>query len=165
MNESINTAAAASAANIQVSTNRIVKLASDVGNICSMLNTADFKSDSHLAIQAIEPQINAIAYDAELLSLSAMEISAMAAESADISREAEDLFSKAKAVGEKLTETVDQITKFERLVEVNKARNPLIPDDLIKITRGAALDGMNAEILFEVALRSINTLVIACQNN
>lgn len=165
MNESLNTAAAVSAANIQISTNTIVKLASDVGNICSMLNATDFKSDLHLAIQAIEPQINAVAYDAELLSRSAMEISVMAAESADISREAEDLFSKAKAVGEKLTEIVDQITKFGRLIELNKARNPLISDNLITITRDAALDGMNAEILFEVALRSINTLVMACQNN
>ena len=165
MNESLTTAAAVSAANIQVSTDAILKLASDTGNIYSMLNATNDQSDLFFAIQEIEPRINAVAYDAELLSRAAVEISVMAAESADISKKLKALLNDMQAVSEKLTAIVDQVAKFERLTEKTKARNPLIPDDLITIVHTAASDGMNAEFLTGIALRSINTLAAACQND
>jgi hypothetical protein len=165
MIESLTTAAAVSAANIQISTNAIAKLASDIGDICSMLNATDYQSDLFFAIQEIEPRISAVAYDSELLSQAAMEISVMAAESEDISKKSKALLDDTKTVSEKLKEVVYQVTKFEILIESTKARNPLIPYDLITIVHTAASDGINAKLLIEIALRSINTLVAVCQNN
>ena len=152
MNESLKIAAAVSAANTQISTNAIVKLASDIGDICSILNAVDYDSNLFIAIKEIKPQISAVDYNAELLSRDAMDISIMAAESVDISKKAEVLFVDTKGVSEKLTEVVDQVTKFEILIESTKARNPLIPADLIAIARTAASDGINAKVLIGVAL-------------
>ncbi|ALL06186.1 hypothetical protein AQ505_12210 [Pedobacter sp. PACM 27299] len=68
------------AANVQISANAIVRLASDIGSIYSILNAADFDSDIYYLARDARELINETAYDAELASQLAMEASMLTAE-------------------------------------------------------------------------------------
>lgn len=73
-----NTAVAA--ANVQIATNAILKLASDMGSIVSILNAADFDSQIYKQAFSINKFMNETAYVAEVTSQLAMEASSLTAE-------------------------------------------------------------------------------------
>ncbi len=77
--QSINNSAVC-AANIQLAANAIVRLASDLGSIYSIVHAADAKSDIYLLAEESRTLINQTAYDAELTSQVAMEVSMLASE-------------------------------------------------------------------------------------
>ena len=68
------------AANVQISANAIVRLASDIGSIYSILNAADFDSDIYFLAKDAHHLMNETAYDAEVASQLAMEASMLTAE-------------------------------------------------------------------------------------
>ncbi|WP_316839297.1 hypothetical protein [Pedobacter gandavensis] len=68
------------AANVQISANAIVRLASDMSSIYSIVNAADFDSDIYLLARDAAELMNETAYDAELASQKAMEASMFTAE-------------------------------------------------------------------------------------
>ncbi len=70
---------AVSAANIQVATNSIVKLASDVGSIYSIIQAADFDTHIYRLAKEVGDCINETAYDAEFASQLALEASVLTA--------------------------------------------------------------------------------------
>ncbi|WP_316828547.1 hypothetical protein [Pedobacter miscanthi] len=71
---------AVSASNVQVATNAIVRLASDMGSIYSILNAADFDSSIYILAKEARELINETAYEAEVTSQRAMEASTLTAE-------------------------------------------------------------------------------------
>jgi len=73
-----NTAVAA--ANIQIATNAIVGLASDMGSIVSILNAADYGSQIFEQALAVNKLMNNTAYNAEVSSQLAMDASYLTAE-------------------------------------------------------------------------------------
>jgi hypothetical protein len=73
-----NTAVAA--ANVQVATNAIVNLASDMGSILSILNAADYGSQIYQHAKAVTILMNDTAYNAEVTSQWSMESSSLTAE-------------------------------------------------------------------------------------
>ncbi|NHN24923.1 hypothetical protein FIA58_004460 [Flavobacterium jejuense] len=73
-----NTAVAA--ANVQIATNAIVNLASDMGSIVSILNAADYGSQIYEQALAVNKLMNDTAYNAEVTSQKAMEASSLTAE-------------------------------------------------------------------------------------
>ncbi|WP_445455549.1 hypothetical protein [Flavobacterium sp. HNIBRBA15423] len=73
-----NTAVAA--ANVQIATNAIVNLASDMGSIVSILNAADYGSQIYEQALAVNKLMNDTAYNAEVTSQWAMEASSLTAE-------------------------------------------------------------------------------------
>lgn len=73
-----NTAVAA--ANVQVATNAIVNLASDMGSVLSILNAADYGSQIFEQALAVNVLMSDTAYNAEVTSQWAMEASALTAE-------------------------------------------------------------------------------------
>lgn len=68
------------AANIQIAANAILRLAGDVGSIFSIINAADYGTDIYKICKEAEECINTTAYQAEILSQDAMELSFFAAE-------------------------------------------------------------------------------------
>lgn len=74
------TNAAVAAANAQIAANAVVKLASDVGTIYSMINAADFDAEIFEAADMAYKCINETAYLAESVSQKSMEASALMAE-------------------------------------------------------------------------------------
>lgn len=68
------------AANVQISANSIVKLASDIGSIFSIVHAADFDSDIYFQAENARELMNRTAYDAEVASQLAMEASMLTAE-------------------------------------------------------------------------------------
>jgi hypothetical protein len=73
-----NTAVAA--ANVQIATNAIVGLASDMGSIVSILNAADYGSQIYQQALSVNVLMNDTAYNAEVTSQLAMEASSLTAE-------------------------------------------------------------------------------------
>ncbi|MBB5395236.1 hypothetical protein [Mucilaginibacter sp. AK015] len=71
---------AVSASNIQIASNAVVRLASDMGSIFSILKAADAEGELYLQGETAYGLINATAYDAEKLSQTAMEASTYTAE-------------------------------------------------------------------------------------
>lgn len=71
---------AVAAANVQISANAIVRLASDIGSIYSILSAADFDSDIYFLAREAYQLMNETAYDAEVASQLAMEASTLTAE-------------------------------------------------------------------------------------
>ncbi|WP_130735396.1 hypothetical protein [Flavobacterium sp. J27] len=72
--------AAVSAANVQIATNAIVNLASDMGSIVSILNAADYGSQIYEQAVSVNKLMNNTAYNAEVTSQWAMEASSLTAE-------------------------------------------------------------------------------------
>lgn len=68
------------ASNVQIAANSIVRLASDIGSIFSIVNAADFDSDIYFHAENARELMNHTAYDAELASKLAMESSMLTAE-------------------------------------------------------------------------------------
>lgn len=73
-----NTAVAAS--NVQIATNAIVKLASDIGSVFTIANAADFDSQIYQQAEDARKYMDRTAYDAEVASQLAMESSMLASE-------------------------------------------------------------------------------------
>ena len=71
---------AVGAANIQVATTAIVRLAGDLGGIFSIVHAADFDTDIYLQTESVRELINETAYVAETISQLGMEASAAVAE-------------------------------------------------------------------------------------
>lgn len=71
---------AVSASNIQIASNAIVRLAADLGGVFAILSAADFGSDIYDQSQSIREYINATAYAAKNVALSAMDSSKLIAE-------------------------------------------------------------------------------------
>jgi len=74
------TNSAVTASNIQIAANAVVRLASDMGSIFSIINAADFGSQIYQQSKDAYDLINETAYDAETASQHAMEASAAIAE-------------------------------------------------------------------------------------
>lgn len=68
------------AANVQIAANAVVKLASDMGSIYSIINAADYGSDIYIQAEDARNKMNETAYDAEYASQLAMEASMMVSE-------------------------------------------------------------------------------------
>jgi hypothetical protein len=68
------------AANVQVAANAILKLASDVGSIFSIVNAADYGADIYANAEDVKKLIDKTAYDSEKASQMAMQASAYTAE-------------------------------------------------------------------------------------
>ncbi|AYL99041.1 hypothetical protein [Mucilaginibacter celer] len=66
---------AVSASNVQIAANAIIKLASDVGAIYSIVNAADFDTNIYALAKKAYNVINDTAYNAELVSQTSMEAS------------------------------------------------------------------------------------------
>ena len=106
-----NTAVAA--ANSQIAANAVVKLASHVGSIYSIINAADFDSEIFEAADAAYKCINETAYLAESVSQKSMEASALIAEVA-ISH----LVSKVTATDTDIKNLVNTVTaNFDNVKE------------------------------------------------
>ena len=71
---------AVSASNVQIASNAVVRLASDMGSIYSILKAADFDSEIYLQGEGAYHLMSETAYDAEKVSQSAMEASTLTAE-------------------------------------------------------------------------------------
>jgi hypothetical protein len=74
------TNAAVCASNIQIASNAIVKLASDIAGVYSILNAADYHSEIYLQSKEAYDLINMTAYDVEKASQAAMDASKLMAE-------------------------------------------------------------------------------------
>lgn len=74
------TNSAVCASNIQIASNAIVKLASDIAGVFSILNAADYHSEIYRQGKEAYDLINMTAYDIEKVSQSAMEASKLMAE-------------------------------------------------------------------------------------
>lgn len=98
-----NTAVAA--ANVQVAANAIVRLASDVGSIFSIVNAADFDSEIYQQSSTAKELINTTAYLAEVTSQHGMEASTLMAEVS-----ASTLADKAKATDTSVKNILQVIT-------------------------------------------------------
>ncbi|MDP9047216.1 MAG: hypothetical protein M3N14_03710, partial [Bacteroidota bacterium] len=68
------------AANVQVASNAILRLASDLGSIYSIVNAADSDTDIFTQAQEARDLINQTAYEAEVASRIAMKASALMSE-------------------------------------------------------------------------------------
>ena len=115
-----NTAVAA--ANVQIATNSILKLASDMGSIVSILNAADYGSQIYDQAIAVNQLMNDTAYNAEVTSQWAMDASSHTAE------------ITAGTVAEIATKTATSITD---LLTVLKSQ--LDATTSLQITENAAL--------------------------
>ncbi|PTX64061.1 hypothetical protein C8N46_101671 [Kordia periserrulae] len=73
------TNASVAAANVQIATNAIVKLASDTGSIFSIVNAADFGTEIYRQAEKAKQYMDQTAYLAERTSQSGMEASALVA--------------------------------------------------------------------------------------
>ncbi|WCT10025.1 hypothetical protein [Mucilaginibacter jinjuensis] len=69
------TNAAVGASNVQIAANSIVRLASDIGSIFSIINAADFDTDVFHQAQTVAAYMNETAYEAEVASKIAMDVS------------------------------------------------------------------------------------------
>lgn len=68
------------ASNVQIAANAVLKLASDVGSIFSIVNAADYGADIYSNAEEVKTLIDKTAYDSEKASQMAMEASAYTAE-------------------------------------------------------------------------------------
>ncbi|WP_339694164.1 hypothetical protein [uncultured Roseivirga sp.] len=71
---------ATTAANVQIASNAIMKLASDIGSVFSMVNAADFNSEIYEMANECNALISKTAYLAESASQISMELTLLAAE-------------------------------------------------------------------------------------
>lgn len=74
------TNASVAAANVQISANAILKLASDIGSLYSMVNAADFDTEIYAQSKTAYELMNETAYMAELTSQLSMEATSLVAE-------------------------------------------------------------------------------------
>lgn len=96
-----------SASNVQLATNAIVKLASNLESIYAIVNSTDIGSDIHILAEEARSLINTTAYDAEIVSQTAMEASIITSEVS-----ASTVLDKSKANND-LMNTVLKITSDE----------------------------------------------------
>ncbi|MCG8574683.1 MAG: hypothetical protein MI810_07350 [Flavobacteriales bacterium] len=81
--------AAVSAANVQIATNAVVKLASDMGSISSIINAADYGTDIYDLCKTTKHYMDITASHAEVTSQYAMESSALMSEVSSANVEAQ----------------------------------------------------------------------------
>ena len=109
------TNSAVSAANVQLASNAIVRLASDLGSIYSIVHAADAKSDIYILAEEARSLINTTAYDAEVASQIAMEASILTSEVS-----ASTVLDKSKANNDLMNTvlkiTTDEVTATSQLV-------------------------------------------------
>lgn len=75
------TNSAIAASNVQIAATAVLKLASDLGSIYSIVNAADFDTDIYRQAQSARDYMNDTAYAAEMASQTAMEASMLMSES------------------------------------------------------------------------------------
>ena len=111
--------------NIQIAINATVLLASDMGSIFSIINTADFGSKIYTEVKTTYKKMNEIAYDAEkgVLNLA------------------------------RILKVSEDIKKLSHHVIKMKSLNPLISDDLIKKINTTVINTNQAVSLTIVALK------------
>lgn len=113
------TNSAVCAANVQLASNSIVKLASDLGSIYGIIHAIDAKSDIYILAEEARSLIITTAYDAELASQKAMEASILTSEVS-----ASNVLDKSKTNSD-LMNTVLKITADE----VNTAGQQLLSEE------------------------------------
>ncbi|MET0391963.1 MAG: hypothetical protein ABW019_02430 [Chitinophagaceae bacterium] len=96
------TNASVAAANVQVAANAIARLAGDAGSICTIINAADYDTDIYKLASRVRTLVNDTAYQAEVASQLAMEVSML---TAGIS--AQGVCDKSKAVSAALSSLRD----------------------------------------------------------
>jgi hypothetical protein len=117
------------AANIQMATNAIVRLASDVGSIFSIINSADYGTDIYKICEEAKECINTTAYQAEILSKEAMELSFFAAEitaisNFDLTKKNNDLMTNLlQAVSSEYDSISQKIISDEEKVALSNSAN------------------------------------------
>ncbi|PCI96273.1 MAG: hypothetical protein COB15_10915 [Flavobacteriales bacterium] len=107
---------AVSAANMQVAANAIIKLASDIGSIFTILGAADLNSDIYQQCQEAYEKISETAYCAEITSQHAMEASTLTAQ------------VTAETVVERATVTNLSVTKLLKIAEEEYIKSSEIVD-------------------------------------
>lgn len=111
-----NTAVAA--ANVQIASNAVLKLASDVGSIFSIVNAADFESEIYYLSQRTKERMDETAFDAEAVSQVSME-----ATSSISNVPIEDLKKRSDQINESITLLQTTVTS-----EYDKANNKVKAD-------------------------------------
>lgn len=112
------TNAAVSASNVQVAANAIMRLASDMGSVYSILNAGDLASNIFVLGEEAYKLINETAQEAEVAAQLAMQVSALTAEVS-----ASTVFDKAKATGELMNSVLETTT-----ADFNVATQQMITD-------------------------------------
>jgi len=141
-----NTAVCAS--NVQIAANAIMRLASDIGGVYSIVNASDFHGPIYNLTKQAYEQINSTAYNAELASQYAMEASALTAEVS-----VPTVNDKAKAVKTAMDSLLGIVTsEFDTASETARAAN-------------VTLSALNAtEKLAEGVLEDVNVDLYATQS-
>jgi len=141
-----NTAVCAS--NVQIAANAIMRLASDIGGVYSIVNASDFHGPIYNLTKQAYEQINSTAYNAELASQYAMEASTLTAEVS-----VPTVNDKAKAVKTAMDSLLGIVTsEFDTASETARAAN-------------VTLSALNAkEKLAEGVLEDVNVDLYATQS-
>jgi hypothetical protein len=115
------TDAAVCAANVQLASNAIMRLAADIGSIYSIVKTTDLGSDMNTEAAEIMNLISDTAYAAELLSQLAMETSTMSAE------------ISASQLSDEAKKTADALNNLTKIVsdDFDKVNQSIISDKII----------------------------------
>lgn len=120
-----NTKTSLSVSNLQLAVNAIVNLASKIGSIYSIVNSADCESDIYRKISKIQKDIKKTADNAQKGILNLLEIE----------------------------KSVDDISELSNNVIRKKVYNPLISDDLVFMTTNCVIDTKKALSLSRIALK------------
>jgi uncharacterized protein YbaP (TraB family) len=120
-----NTKTSLSVSNLQLAVNAIVNLASKIGSIYSIVNSADCESDIYRKISKIQKDIKKTADNAQKGILNLLEIE----------------------------KSVDDISELSNNIIRKKVYNPLISDDLVVIVTNCVIDAKKALSLTRSALK------------
>ena len=130
------TDSAVNASNVQIASNAIMRLASNIGSIYSIVNTSDLGSDMNTEAAEIMNLINNTASAAELLSQLAMETSSMSAE------------ISASQLSDEAKKTADALNNLTKIVsdDFDKINQSIISDGIISDTASTAEQKANGAV-------------------
>jgi hypothetical protein len=159
--QSVNNTAVC-AANVQVAANAIVKLASDIGSIFSIVHAADDKTDVYQLASEVRSIINETAYEAEKISQQAMKASVATAEIS-----AATVLEKAKNTGI-LVKDLLKIVSDENEMAVNHVTDTNLAmstaDTAEKMAKGIyqqlSIDCVSAKQVYNSASKQMNTNLV-----
>ncbi|WP_422360470.1 hypothetical protein [Reichenbachiella sp.] len=150
--------AATCAANVQVASSAIVKLASDIGSMITILGAADLNTDIYNQCQDAYNKINDTARCAEVVSQHAMEASTLAAEvTANVV--ADRATSTNKSVLELLAVAENEYVKTSAVVDADNADMSLaskIAKEQEGLLEKAKIYNLSAKSVLKKSSRSLN---------
>jgi len=155
-----NTAVAA--ANVQIATNAIVNLASDMGSIVSILNAADYGSQIYEQALAVNKLMNDTAYNAEVASQWSMEASSLTAEVT-----ASTVADMATTTGASVTNLLSVLTSQLETISALEITENAAFSDAATAQKKAEGELIDAQVEYDAAkatyLSSINELNLNLQ--